>query len=125
MGRNLSELLQTVESEYSDPSNLSEVDLFRKLAGLDALKKMTADLERLITKLRAPLEEQALTRFEQMGINNFNIDGRTVYLHREWWAKASRACREAIAALKAPESASCRDLQHADARYFAALKSLP
>jgi hypothetical protein len=101
---NLNEFLATVERDHSTNEELSEVELFRKLARLDALKKFAGELEKMITKVRAPLEEQALSRFEQMGINNFNIDGRTVYLHREWWAKSKDGNVErTIAALKACE----------------------
>lgn len=89
----LKEFLVALEKEHASNGELSEVELFRKLASLDAIKKFTGELEKLITKYRAPLEEQALARFEQLGINNFNIDGRTIYLHREWWAKARRCER--------------------------------
>lgn len=99
----LKEFLVALEKEHASNGTLSEVELFRKLASLDAIKKFTGELEKLITKYRAPLEEQALARFEQLGINNFNIDGRTIYLHREWWAKSKdpEHMAETIAALKA------------------------
>ncbi len=86
-------LLSRVASELSDTCGLAdepltEVQLFRKLAVLDSLKQINGFIEKALVKIRAPLEEQALGRFETLGINNFNIDGRTVYLHREWWAKS-------------------------------------
>ncbi len=86
--------------------DLTEVELFRKLALLDKLKSLNAAMEKMITQLRAPLEEQALSRFEQLGVNNFNIDGRTIYVQREWWAKSKENVADTIAALKAcPETA--------------------
>lgn len=90
------ETLEPAEGDVSLPA-------LRRLVTLDALKSLNSTLEKLIAKYRTPLEEQMLGMFEKLGINNFNVDGRTVYLHREWWAKAKDPENVAatVAALKA------------------------
>ena len=103
-------LLRRIEKELA-PETLEpqegDVNLagLRRLVTLDALKSLNSALEKLLAKYRGPLEEQRLLMFEHLGINNFNVDGRTVYLHREWWAKAKDPENVAItvAALKACE----------------------
>lgn len=108
-------LVQRIESELApreeapafaeDDSGQAAINpsKLRRLVILDNLKQINSATEKLLAKLRAPLEEELLGMFEKLGTNNFNIDGRTVYLHREWWAKTAEghSVEEALAALKA------------------------
>ena len=76
-----------------------------KLRRYVELDKRKADLKAELSDINSEmdtLEEVLLTQFEQDGIQNMNIDGRTVYLHRQLWASAEDKDNErATQALKA------------------------
>lgn len=85
------ELLKAIEGTFLKEPEVEGDELkfskLRKLVLLDQLKAVNKATEKLISELRAPLETEIMAMLEQLGTNNFNIDGRTVYLHREFWAK--------------------------------------
>lgn len=108
------QLLKRIEKEFAEPEPAYNTDAdgvslaaLRRLVVLDALKSINSAIEKKIAAIRAPLEAEMLAMFEQIGTNNFNIDGRTVYVHHEWWAKSKSPenAQAAIDALKAfPET---------------------
>jgi hypothetical protein len=59
-----------------------------------------------LKRRRMELEELLIPWFEQEGVQNVNIDGVTVYLHRMLWARPKEGDRDAaVAALRAYDPA--------------------
>ena len=76
-------------------------DLVRRFIILDRTRKQCeAEAEGMKTAL-ADLERELLPRFESAGLQRMTVDGVTVYIHHQLWAKALDGnMATAVAALK-------------------------
>jgi hypothetical protein len=81
-------------------------DLVRRYITLDRTRKEhEAEVTGLMTAL-ADLERELLPRFESAGLQRMTVDGVTVYIHHQLWAKALGGnMPAAVEALKACELA--------------------
>jgi hypothetical protein len=64
-------------------------DLVRKFIELDEQKRTHEGALEKVKKQLALLETELMARFEHSGMQRLNVDGVTVYLHRQIWAKAA------------------------------------
>jgi hypothetical protein len=77
---------------------LNKVKRYVELA--DRKKRLQEELDAVSAEAR-PLEKEIIQEFEQTGVHSVKVDGATVFLYRQLWAKAKegnydRAC-EALA----------------------------
>ena len=61
------------------------------------LRELKAEQSQLNDRQRT-LQETLLTEFEQLGMENTRIDGTTVYVHRQTWAKPAGGDHPTLAA---------------------------
>lgn len=68
---------------------------------IDELEQKRSAIEHQIKELKKqiqPYEEQLLQMFAENGVNNIKIHGKTIYIHRQLWARPvdgdyERACK--------------------------------
>ena len=60
--------------------------VMKKLLRLDAQKKELEEELDEVKKARKEVEEKLLDQFAKAGVKSMNVDGKTVYLHKQLWA---------------------------------------
>lgn len=79
-----------------------DTDKLRRYVDLSKSKREHKKQLKKINKELNDLEGELLDQFEEVGMQNVHVDGMTVYIHRQLWAKAQNGDYEkACAALRA------------------------
>lgn len=73
--------------------------LLSKFLELDTEKRELKEQLERATRERGAVEAELLEAFAEEGIDSIKKDGRTVYLHRQLWAKAKDGDRERAVAI--------------------------
>jgi len=72
----------------------------KRLAEIDDELQELKDQKKALSEERDKLEKQLKEDFSELGINNINIAGRTVYMHSQYWAFYKGDKQNAVEALK-------------------------
>lgn len=93
---------ETTEEQHAadDVAGMPTLDTARlnRLVELDRERRQLENRIKEINSERGRLEEKILDEMQHAGVQNMNIGGATVYLHRQLWARPRDGNKQAVIA---------------------------
>lgn len=71
------------------PSNSLDTVMLKRLVEIDKRRKELDAEAKQLNAERAQLEPGLITMLEQVGMDSASVDGRTIYIRRQLWARAA------------------------------------